>query len=182
MDELYRSIVAQVDEEFARNRRVHRDRIRCAPGCTDCCHHRFQITDIEAASIARGLHTLHPSVRYRLEQQARTHVTSAERSPCPALHNGACSIYEHRPLICHKFGMPIYNPDRPETILACELNFRAGDEIRDGELVQIQTGIHHQWRQLQSEYYSSARYCHSGPITVADAILNAPLWYSGQDA
>lgn len=173
-------IVAAVDAEFERNRLLHGERIRCGRGCTDCCHHPFQITDPEAAAIAEAVAALPAVTRETLESRAREYSAEA-RHPCPALQDGVCSIYEHRPLICHKFGMPIYNPDRPERIFACELNFRPGDEIRDSQLVQIQTSIHREWKELQHEYYASGHYRCPGPITVARAILDAPLWYSGLD-
>ncbi len=93
------------------------------------------------------------------------------RLACPALDHGVCSIYEFRPLICRKFGMPIYNPGRPGQIFACQLNFRDGEEIEDSQLIQIQTGIHESWRQLQSEYDNAGGYRDASPITVARAIL-----------
>jgi Fe-S-cluster containining protein len=180
MDGRYFDIVAAVEAEFDRNRRLHGDRIRCSSGCTDCCYQRFEITDLDARNVVRGLSALPPHLRESIEQRARQYDES-RRLPCPALHDGRCSIYEHRPVICRRFGMPIYNPDRPERILACELNFRAGEEVRDPDLIRIQTGIHQEWRDLQREYYSSARYRHPGPITVAGAIREAHLWTSELD-
>jgi hypothetical protein len=98
------------------------------------------------------------------------------RLPCPALKDGICRIYEHRPLICRKFGIPLYNPDKPgRRVFACELNFRDGDEISDGQLVQIQTEIHERWKQVQADYNESGGYRDPQPITVARAILG-PMW------
>ena len=51
------------------------------------------------------------------------------RLACPALEDGACQIYENRPLMCRKYGMPLYNPQKPEQVFACELNFKPGEEI-----------------------------------------------------
>jgi Fe-S-cluster containining protein len=91
--------------------------------------------------------------------------------PCPALEDGVCTIYEQRPLICRKFGIPLYNPDKPGQVFACELNFKDGDEIADGQLVQIQTGIHQRWKALQADYNRAGAYRDPDPITVARAIL-----------
>src|SRR5688572_12340422 len=123
LEQRYLDVVAAVDAEFERNRTLHGDRIHCRAGCTDCCHHLFQITEIEAAYIAKGVRSLDPLTRSSLETKAREYLDSyrdlgdrgartGARLACPALHEGACSIYEFRPLICHRFGMPIYNPDK----------------------------------------------------------------------
>jgi Fe-S-cluster containining protein len=178
LDQRYQQIVAAIDAEFARNCELHRDKIHCRPGCTDCCHHSFQITAIEAAEIARAIEQLDPQSRESIEARAREYVESRNsapgtRLPCPALDQGVCSIYAFRPLICHKFGMPIYNPDRPDRILACELNFKNGEEIEDSMLVQIQTGIHQVWKQLQTDYSELHPLTDRNRLTVAEAILLA---------
>ena len=97
--------------------------------------------------------------------------TSGTRLACPALDQGVCSIYEYRPLMCHKFGMPLYNPEKPDRIFACELNFQDGEEIDDPKLVQIQTVIHQAWKELQSDYSAEGGYRDRRPLTVARAIL-----------
>jgi Fe-S-cluster containining protein len=173
----YREIVAAVDAEFARNRELHAGKIHCRPGCTECCHHIFSISEIEAAEIANGLAGLSPELRAVIEARARNYLDRVlirgDRLPCPALEQGVCSIYEHRPLMCHKFGMPLYNPDKPGRIFACELNFEDGEEIDDPQLIHIQTRIHQAWNELQAEYSASHSAAAPGPLTVAHAILRA---------
>jgi Fe-S-cluster containining protein len=191
IEQRYLDIVAAVDAEFSRNRALHGDKIKCCAGCTDCCHHLFQITEIEAASISKSIRHLDPRVREALEGRAREYVQARRklvteqgepeawgrlpppgtRLPCPALDQGVCSIYDFRPLMCHKFGMPLYNPDRPDQIFACELNFKNGEEIEDARLIQIQTGIHQAWKKLRSEYSEGGGYHDAEPLTVARAIL-----------
>jgi hypothetical protein len=178
IEERYRAIITAVDAEFSRNRELHGDRIHCRPGCTDCCHHIFPITEIEAAEIAKGLQLLDPQARDSIEARAHEYVearlTRGAKLPCPALEQGVCSIYDFRPLMCHKFGMPLYNPDKPDRIFACELNFGDGEEVDDPRLIQIQTGIHQDWKQLQTEYNKSHGRGGSAHLTVAHAILLAP--------
>lgn len=175
-DQRYRNIVAAVDAEFERNRALHGNRIRCGPGCTDCCHHVFAISEIEAAELARGFSSLAEEVRHELHTRALEYIerrlVRGERLPCPALRDGKCSIYEHRPLMCHRFGMPLFNPDKPERIFACELNFATGEEIDDPELIQIQTGIHRTWTKLKADL--AATHATTGErLTVAHAIVRA---------
>jgi Fe-S-cluster containining protein len=174
MEERYLDIVAAVDAEFSRNRALHGPRIRCRAGCTDCCHHSFQITDIEAGYIAKGVRSLDRETREALRARAREYMEaygSGQRLACPALDHGVCSIYDFRPLMCHKFGMPLYNPDKPDKIFACELNFTDGEEIEDSSLIQIQTGIHQAWKDLRSEYDAARGSPDAEPLTVALAIL-----------
>jgi uncharacterized protein len=177
IEDRYREIVAAVDAEFTRNRELHGDRIHCRAGCCDCCYHIFSITELEAAEIAKGMQRLTADARESIEDRAREYLEKrllqGTRLPCPALEQGVCSIYEFRPLMCHKFGMPLYNPDRPDRIFACELNFKNGEEIDDPNLIQIQTGIHEAWKQLRTDYDRSHGNTGNTRLTVAHAILNA---------
>jgi Fe-S-cluster containining protein len=175
VEERYRRIVEAIDAEFARNRTLHGDRIHCGPGCAECCHHAFAITEIEAKDVARGVAALPDDLRRQIERQAAEYIERrllrGERLPCPALQAGRCSIYEHRPLMCHRFGMPLFNPDKPDRIFACELNFADGDEIEDPDLIQIQTGIHEEWTRLKSDVTVEMRDHPREPLTVAHVIV-----------
>jgi Fe-S-cluster containining protein len=183
MTERYLQIVAAVDAEFSRNRELHGDRIHCRPGCTDCCYHVFPIGRIEAARISEGLEQMESRTRRALEEKAEEYIRErllrGTRLPCPALADGVCSIYEFRPLMCHKFGMPLYNPDKPGQIFACDLNFADGEEIRDPQLIPIQTDIHREWKELQVEYDAAQPGEADSPLTVAHAILRALSRRSG---
>lgn len=187
----YYSICQRVESEFARNRERYGKRMRCGPGCSDCCHQLFQITEIEAAHVSEGVSELPRARRRKLEERARRYTRERRqliaatgepeawgslpppgaRLACPALEDGICAIYEHRPLICRRFGMPLFNPDKPGRLFACELNFRDGEAIDDPDLVQIQTAIHRDWKQLQADYNQSGGHRDPEPITVACAIL-----------
>jgi Fe-S-cluster containining protein len=183
----YDEIKAAWDEEFARNRDIHGARIRCRAGCSDCCHQLFQITEVEAAEIHRAVLALPDRQRADLRRRSlhylarRKGIVAHEswgglpppgsRLACPALDNGACSIYNHRPLICRRFGIPLYNPDRPDRVGACELNFRPGEEIDDGELVRIHTDLHQAWKAVQAAYNAAGGHRDPEPYTVARAIV-----------
>lgn len=187
----FRQISALWEEEFARNRRLHGHRIQCRPGCSDCCSQLFQITEIEAAEVSRGVRELPEPQRRRLEDRARAYraeragIVSRQgepeawgslpppgaRLPCPALEGGVCVIYAHRPLICRRFGIPLWNPDRPGRVYACELNFRDGEEIEDPQLIRIHTDLHQRWKRAQEQYNEAGGFRDREPITVARAIL-----------
>ncbi len=179
------------EAEFARNQRLHGAKITCHRGCTECCHHLFQITELEAAYISRAMKSLPEEKHLLMEQRAQKYIEDREkllsdrrvpdawgslpppglRLACPALLDGACQIYDHRPLICRKYGMPLYNPQKPEQVFACELNFRPGEEILDSQLVQIHTNLCRDGAEVQAEYNRQGGRRDPKPLNVARAIL-----------
>jgi Fe-S-cluster containining protein len=179
------------EKEFARNKQLHGDRIQCRRGCSDCCHHMFQITEVEAALVATGVNTLPQETRSAMKDRARLYIIEKEkllaeqgvsdawgslpppglRLACPALVDGACQIYDYRPVICRKYGMPLYNPQKPDRIFACELNFKPGEEIDDPQLVQIQTQLYHDAVEVQADYDRQGSPRSPKAISVARALL-----------
>jgi len=96
-----------------------------------------------------------------LRENAKHYV---EGSPCPALgKDGECTIYEARPVICRRFGMPIYDYKNPDKIYACDLNFKDGDEITDTLSIPNQTDIGKKWDAVKAEFGE-------GSTTIAEAI------------
>ena len=81
--------------------------VECRRGCSYCCHMNVAVTPLEAARIAAGL-------RRRPDGDRRSALLGADvrlgrrgaearlamKQPCPLLVEGACSIYEMRPLAC----------------------------------------------------------------------------------
>ena len=186
-----RTTAAEWEAEFARQKAHYGSKIQCRLGCTDCCHHLFRITELEAAYISNGIKGLAPDARRRLEERARRYHRERERLladnavpdawgtlpppgmrlACPALEDGACQIYTHRPVVCRKYGIPLYQPEKPGRLFGCELNFKPGEEIEDSQLVQIQTSIHDRWAEIQAEFNRRGGRRDPKPITVARAIL-----------
>ncbi len=189
--ERYQQACWRVSEEFRRNQKLHRGRIHCKPGCTDCCHHLFQISEIEAARVSGFVKKLSGSARTLLEERARRYRDARDatmrrygfidargnlpspetRLACPALIEGRCWLYDARPLICRKYGMPLVDPREPGRVFACELNFRPGEQIHDPKLVEIQTGLAESWSKVQRDFDHAGGRRHDLPISVADAIL-----------
>jgi Fe-S-cluster containining protein len=94
--------------------------------------------------------------------------------PCPALgEDGECTIYEGRPVICRKFGPPVYDYKNPEKLFACVLNFKDGEEIIDKELIPNQTQIGVRWDKLKTEFNIENGYSKDASTTIADAIRNS---------
>ncbi len=192
MADRYSEICRDWAEEFERNRQLHGARIQCRPGCSDCCGQLFQITEMEAAVISAAVAAMPEADRDALRRKAAVYLEKRRemvgesggpeawgslpprgaRLPCPALTaEGACGIYEARPLICRKFGVPLYYAEKPGQVFACERNFRAGEAIEDDRLIQIQPALHAAWKQVQRDYDAAGGYRDPSPITVARAIL-----------
>ena len=176
MEAEYLQIAGLVEAEFARNKARFGDRMRCGLGCTDCCHHLFDMDTLEARRIAAHVAGLPNPEREKLRAQARAYQQQyrqqqrsrleGRRLACAALTpDGACSIYPARPLVCRKFGMPIYDPRQPGQLKACELNFRAGEEMDSEGIVENQTEIHQRWEALKARDSDLRRW------TVATALL-----------
>jgi Fe-S-cluster containining protein len=86
----------------------------CKAGCSHCCHIPVAMSRVEArligSKIGRG------AANPPLSLKADEGIAVAYGNPCPFLKKGACSIYEHRPLMCRVH----WNMD--EDALLCELH------------------------------------------------------------
>lgn len=89
-----------VDEGVAPVVERWRAHIQCRPGCSDCCHQSFRISDLEGEYLREGLSALAEAERADLLARASAW-RLGERMPCPVLGtDGRCRLYEHRPRIC----------------------------------------------------------------------------------
>lgn len=162
-DKFY-DITGLIQREFDRNLELYGDKIQCRKGCSKCCSQIFRITLLDSWMIKQHIRSLPDEERNALQQKALQHM---EGLPCPALGSqGECTIYDARPVICRRFGMPIYDYKNPSNVHACELNFKDGDEITDTLLIPNQTEIGLRWDELKAEFGE-------GSTTIAEAIAEA---------
>ena len=175
---LYGELLSEVDREFDRVRNIFIDRMQCRKGCSSCCSQLFSISLIEAAYISRAVKGLDPPDREEMRAKARAYLAeltgagvdetqsieghsraispSLDRQigrhyiPCPALKDDACTIYNNRPIIARKYGIPLWNPKNPRVLQACELNFQAGEEINGEGLVEPQMDLEYRWLALKT--------------------------------
>jgi len=184
----YERHAGAVEAEFRRVAARFAPRMQCRRGCSMCCSQMFSISLLEAAYISRAVKRLPEGEREELRAAARAYIVRAreltgggeeeetvtprpgERLPCPALQGDACAIYAARPLICRKWGIPVFNPKKPLELQACELNFRPGEEVEVEGLVEPQVELLEEWVELKRR----AGLAGAGrrlTATVAEAIL-----------
>lgn len=123
----------------------HREHIQCRPGCGDCCHQSFRVSSLEGELLREGLSALDPASRDRILERARAYAPD-RRMPCPALADDArCLLYEHRPRLCRKYGIPLWHPDRPHEVTTCTLNFRGVTDIDADAILDPQAEWARDW-------------------------------------
>jgi Fe-S-cluster containining protein len=139
MKENYRAILDRADEHFASVMREQPQNLQCGRGCSLCCYGLFEIGSGDVPVIAEGLEKLHSSRRKKIIRRAlelhapnlrectpdekEAFFEKTKSTPCPLLdESGACTMYEHRPLVCRTFGLPL-REGRKYIGDICELNF-----------------------------------------------------------
>jgi uncharacterized protein len=194
----YEVQAAAWDAEFARVSARFADRMQCRKGCSQCCSQMFSISSIEAGAVARAVAELPPAERERIREAAWHYLAEARRQGlttsqdgdedtvaprtgarlvCPALRNDACAIYAARPLICRKWGIPIFDPSKPDRLHACELNFRSGESLDAADLVAPQRALLEEWARIKDDFRDSL-HLPASKTTVAEAIVGRSELYS----
>lgn len=142
-DDNYRDILDRADEHFASVTRTQPQNLQCGAGCSLCCYGLFEIGSGDVPIIAEGLETmpaarrrkvirraveivessLHPNLRECSPEEKEAFFERTKATPCPNLdEKGLCTMYEHRPLVCRTFGLPL-REGRKYLGDVCELNF-----------------------------------------------------------
>lgn len=142
--ETYISVLERADDFFRDVAAEQPQSLPCGRGCSLCCYGLFEIGSGDVPLLAEGLEKLHHKRRAMIVRRAQEIVASSahpelrectpaekeaffERTastPCPNLNErGECLMYEHRPLVCRTFGLPLRDGDRYIGDI-CELNFR----------------------------------------------------------
>ncbi len=112
--EKYRILSEEIDEQCSSLWQLYKGEMQCKPGCASCCQ-AFRVLPIEYHAIKNAI----GSEKIEINKEAG-------EGQCRFLVNDACSIYEHRPVICRTHGFPLYRlNDEVEAyeISFCPLNF-----------------------------------------------------------
>ena len=143
----YRDILDRADAFFHQVAKGQPEQLQCN-GCSLCCYGLFEIGAADVAVIAAGLARLHPARRNMIVRRAAEIVEASDHpdlrectpkekdaflrrmasTACPNLSDeGRCMIYEHRPLVCRTFGLPLRDGNRYLGDV-CDLNFRTASD------------------------------------------------------
>lgn len=170
VDSLAKSLIKKIG--------VEKD-IDCQRGCNHCCNLRVELLAPEIFLIARKLAKLSkPSlndITEKLEEQAeysKNRLMNDYWMPCSLLKDGACSIYDVRPIMCRK----LYSLDAN----ICAIR---GNEIPEIAEVYTKTGaIHYGAHKAYTKAkFSMESHELSQALVIALKNKNAETdWYNGQ--
>lgn len=122
----------KTDDFFASVLKEHRSRMRCAPGCSACCHTMPSIFPVEAWIVAETLAASPEPLVRKVLHSLQPHEDKSQVKPCPLLdRRGWCVVYGARPIICRSHGVPIKVPGRNASDFdVCPLNFSSPEMRR----------------------------------------------------
>ena len=142
-DDDYRGILERADRHFASGERNQPQESEVRRRLFALLFGLFEIGSGDVPVIDEGLANLHPSRRRKVIRRAQAIVESTahpnlrectpeekeaffdrtKATPCPNLDDqGLCMMYEHRPMVCRTFGLPL-REGRKYIGDICELNF-----------------------------------------------------------
>lgn len=119
---------ARADASFAKVAELHPQALACHQGCDDCCHALFDLSPVEAISLALAFLDLPRPTRREARRRGekasaifdqalaqafgqqdaeRLQALTQARVPCPLLEAGSCLLYAQRPLTCRLYGVPV---------------------------------------------------------------------------
>jgi hypothetical protein len=171
--EAYQELLARLDGFFARALAQAGPRMRCGPGCADCCARDLGLFPVEVERLVRAARGLPAGVRAEILARAERAVADAE-APCPLLDAaGRCACYAHRPVICRTHGLPLLVPREgaPPELSLCPLNFQgavslSGEAVLDlGPVNAVLATVNHLWCAAEARA--------PGRLKVAEALRDA---------
>ena len=155
----YESLLGEVDGWFDACLSRHPDMIACRQGCSACCRGLFDITLLDALCLKRGFDRLPASVQQSVQLKAvaplveltekwpefarpwiLNHIPEQfwdemmpeeDERPCPLLSaDGACLVYDQRPMTCRLNGIPLIDISGESLFDEwCTLNFTGCDPM-----------------------------------------------------
>ncbi|MFW7380868.1 MAG: YkgJ family cysteine cluster protein [Oligoflexus sp.] len=140
MSQRLQALQAKVDEKFKEIQDKYAEQMHCNRGCFQCCRAGLSVSKVEQQAISSFLLS-HPERDVLVKGLAENPAHGKEF--CPFLtYEGACSIYEVRPVICRSHGAPIKFKDGSSSFKrdVCTLNFQAlpVDDIDENSVINIE--------------------------------------------
>jgi Fe-S-cluster containining protein len=133
--EIYAQVMDTLDHKVRIFHEEFKHHLNCRKGCSSCCQNiHFKIRHIEASYLLQGYEQLPDEAKLKILNNLK-YPSESEQHHCPALVDGACSLYEHRPAVCRAFGIIIELGDE---LAVCPLNFTEtipGEPLKKLDLV-----------------------------------------------
>ncbi len=121
-DPKYRELLKKIDEKGAELSALHGSSLRCGLGCHSCCKPDLTIFPVEAEHIQSFLAENPAKAKAAAENEVSKPFGGQRCSFLDA--QGACIIYEARPVVCRTHGFPLeIKEDSRKYRDACPLNF-----------------------------------------------------------
>lgn len=156
-----------IDDDVAPVIVRYREHIECRAGCGDCCRQTFRVSALEGALLREALAALPAEACDAILARAKTYRPDT-RTPCPALDDDArCQLYDARPRLCRKYGIPLWHPDRPHEVTTCTLNFRGVTDIDAAMILEPQAEWARAWIRLRE----ATGQRHGDVATIAEHLL-----------
>ena len=194
----YRQISKLADEAFARIQQDYTTCVKCRLACSDCCHALFDLSLIEALYINKKFKGLGDDQLRReivdkanqadrriikIKRQAQNAVKAGEneekvlialgdeRVRCPLLNDqNECDLYEHRPIICRLYGIPLNIGGKART---CGLSeFKEGTPYPSVHMDAIQSRLYNLSAELVRDLNSKYSGLIDMLVPVSMALLN----------
>ncbi len=104
----YGALTDRADGFFAATVIADAESFACRRGCAQCCHVELSLSPVETAAV-RGHFATHDGAQARI--QSRAAARDGRDTRCVMLDNdGACDIYDARPLVCRTQGLALRYP------------------------------------------------------------------------
>ncbi|RQD61815.1 YkgJ family cysteine cluster protein [Desulfonatronovibrio magnus] len=129
----YEDLQKRTDDLFLQMKKNFSAEVQCDNGCTECCYALFDLPLVEALYLNSRFQDVESSVRHQIlieadkadrklhkikKKLAQYHhdgadardvllKASKEKVQCPLLFDGRCAMYQHRPVTCRLYGIPL---------------------------------------------------------------------------
>lgn len=130
----YFDLVTRVDDLCRRIETDYGAHLVCRKGCDACCRH-ISLFPVEAAALARALSRRCSGETGQVRRRARL---ALSEGACPLLQDGACLLYEARPIICRTHGLPLLaGSDRKRQLDWCPENFQKIKSLPPAAIIDL---------------------------------------------
>jgi Fe-S-cluster containining protein len=129
----YQMLIKEVDQVFNKMKNDYPQEVKCDQGCTECCFALFDLSLVEALYLNKKFSDLGQDLRNSIlieadktdrqinkikkelykehrqgvDQQEILKKASLVKSRCPLLIDNICVLYDHRPITCRLYGIPM---------------------------------------------------------------------------